>query len=158
MIIELTKLTAQETEFAGEEPAAILDLPENDPLRPAGPIEYELTAQLLTNELLVRGRLRAPVETACVRCGEFFSTTLEDSSFLRDYEIRAGMETVDITEDLREAVLLAAQAYPLCREDCQGVCARCGRNLNWGPCFCPPENRVDRAWHALENLEITKNK
>jgi uncharacterized protein len=27
---------------------------------------------------------------------------------------------------------------PLCREDCKGLCAQCGTNLNLGSCDCAP--------------------
>ncbi|HEX9755661.1 MAG TPA: YceD family protein [Gemmatimonadales bacterium] len=41
---------------------------------------------------------------------------------------------IDLSEAVREEVVLAAPAYPLCREDCAGLCPRCGADLNLGPC------------------------
>lgn len=41
---------------------------------------------------------------------------------------------VDLSEAVREEVGLAVPAYPLCREDCAGLCPRCGADLNLGPC------------------------
>jgi uncharacterized protein len=38
----------------------------------------------------------------------------------------------------------------LCREDCKGLCARCGRNLNLGPCGCGKE--IDPIFAVLEQL------
>lgn len=40
---------------------------------------------------------------------------------------------------LREHIILAAPMQPLCREDCAGLCAQCGKDLNEGPCRCPAE-------------------
>ena len=40
---------------------------------------------------------------------------------------------------LREQIILAAPMQPLCRENCAGLCARCGKDLNEGPCQCPAE-------------------
>ncbi|BCA55860.1 hypothetical protein W02_30000 [Nitrospira sp. KM1] len=40
---------------------------------------------------------------------------------------------------LREHVILAAPMQPLCRSECAGLCARCGKDLNAGPCQCPAE-------------------
>ena len=39
----------------------------------------------------------------------------------------------------------------LCREDCLGLCPRCGANLNDGPCGCPPES--DPRWGALSKFK-----
>lgn len=46
---------------------------------------------------------------------------------------------VELAPMLREHVILAAPMQPLCREDCAGLCARCGEDLNNGPCHCPVE-------------------
>ena len=40
---------------------------------------------------------------------------------------------------LREHIILAAPMQPLCREDCAGLCAQCGKDLNEGLCQCPAE-------------------
>lgn len=46
---------------------------------------------------------------------------------------------VDLVPMLREQVILAAPMQPICREDCLGLCSRCGQNLNERRCTCPPE-------------------
>jgi uncharacterized protein len=38
-----------------------------------------------------------------------------------------------------EVISLALPVKPLCREDCAGLCARCGSDLNPGACGCPEE-------------------
>jgi uncharacterized protein len=78
---------------------------------------------------------------------------VEDSSFLRAYEISGDTEFVDLTEDIREAVLLAIPSFPVCSTSCKGLCPQCGANLNEGPCACrPPPD--DNPWSGLENLSI----
>jgi uncharacterized protein len=37
-------------------------------------------------------------------------------------------------EGVREQLLLALDPYPLCGDDCKGLCLECGANLNDGPC------------------------
>lgn len=54
---------------------------------------------------------------------------------------------VDLRSAIREQWLLVVPAYVLCREDCKGLCPRCGADLNQGPCACPPE--TDSRWDAL---------
>ena len=40
--------------------------------------------------------------------------------------------------EAREELALAVDAFPLCREDCRGLCPRCGADLNRGACSCVP--------------------
>lgn len=40
---------------------------------------------------------------------------------------------------LREQLILASPMHPLCSEDCRGLCARCGKDLNEGACRCGEE-------------------
>ena len=43
---------------------------------------------------------------------------------------------VDLRGAIREELALSVPEYPLCREDCAGLCPRCGADLNAGPCGC----------------------
>jgi len=53
------------------------------------------------------------------------------------YPISERATSVDVTEVVREELALAAQAdLLLCREDCAGLCPKCGADLNAGPCAC----------------------
>ncbi len=45
---------------------------------------------------------------------------------------------VDLTEAIRENLLLALPIRELCQSDCAGICLQCGADLNRGPCACPP--------------------
>ncbi len=46
---------------------------------------------------------------------------------------------LDLADEARETLLLELPMVPRCREDCKGLCPRCGADLNAGPCGCPPE-------------------
>ena len=46
---------------------------------------------------------------------------------------------LELASMLREHVILSAPMQPLCSEDCLGLCAQCGKNLNEGPCQCAAE-------------------
>jgi uncharacterized protein len=48
-------------------------------------------------------------------------------------------EQLDLTPMLREQIILAAPMQPLCRENCAGLCPRCGQNWNDRRCACGPE-------------------
>ncbi len=45
----------------------------------------------------------------------------------------------DLTELIRQSVLVAVPIKTLCAEDCKGLCPHCAKNLNDGPCNCPPD-------------------
>jgi uncharacterized protein len=54
---------------------------------------------------------------------------------------------VDVTPAVREELVLAAPTFLLCRDDCRGICPRCGKDLNAGPCGCAPA--TDSRWQQL---------
>ena len=152
MIIEIPKLNPDGEWVEGVEPVSILGM-EDSKVRVDQPIWYRMWVQLVTGHLVVKGEWGLALELECGRCADFFSTTLGDSSFLRDYEISGGIETVDVTPDLREDILLALPAYPVCREDCRGLCPTCGRNLNDGSCSCQPPGSL--RWGSLDGLKLS---
>lgn len=49
---------------------------------------------------------------------------------------------LELAPMLREHVILSAPMQPICSDDCLGLCAQCGKNLNEGPCQCAAEPPV----------------
>lgn len=62
-----------------------------------------------------------------------------------------GETVVDITDDVRQTVLLGIPQKLLCREDCLGLCPRCGANRNTSPCTCAAD-AVDPRWERLKGM------
>jgi uncharacterized protein len=56
-----------------------------------------------------------------------------------------------LEDALKEQVLLAVPLKEVCRAECKGICAGCGRNLNLEQCACP-EPVADPRWSALQDL------
>ncbi|MFR1639226.1 MAG: YceD family protein [Eggerthellaceae bacterium] len=52
---------------------------------------------------------------------------------------------IDLEPLVKAALLLEFPLVPLCDEDCKGLCASCGANLNEGPCECAPDEEGDEA-------------
>jgi uncharacterized protein len=73
---------------------------------------------------------------------------------LTDEEPYEGKE-IDLQPAIREQVLLNVPPSPLCREDCQGLCAICGKDLNEGDCGCD-RDVVDPRWAALKGIQLDK--
>lgn len=61
-------------------------------------------------------------------------------------------EAIDLDEIVREQILLTVPERALCREDCQGICATCGKDLNAGSCNCESLD-IDPRWAALKKLK-----
>lgn len=154
MIIEIPKISKEGSIFQGVLSPGELGWDGDQVVRPSGSLAYDLKVELIGSEILVRGSTRLPAECTCVRCGEIFSTTFEDSSFLRAYELKPEMFELDLTEDLRESIILVLPPHPVCREDCRGLCSGCGINLNEETCTCPQETG-DVSWSELDNLKLS---
>lgn len=61
-------------------------------------------------------------------------------------------DKLDLTEIAREEILLALPQQFFCREDCKGLCEKCGADLNLKDCECGGEE-IDPRWAALKNLK-----
>lgn len=119
---------------------------------PAGVL---VEADLTTRLELTCARCLAPVEeeisvevtesfqpTVYIPGGPPVATDDSDPATLIDE-----LHVLDLTEVARQAITLAVPLAVLCREGCRGLCARCGADLNEGPCGCRPD--PDPRWDAL---------
>lgn len=125
-------------------------------------------ASLKGEEVRVRGKIVAEVELLCDRCAAPRQAPLEvefDTRFIpqskavgetdnvelltEDMGLAAYEgDSVDLDELVREQILLALPSRNLCREDCKGLCQKCGANLNAGQCSCE-QGETDPRWAAL---------
>ena len=110
---------------------APLDMDRQD-VRLRDPFEVDAAIRRVDEELLVDVDITAPAELTCARCLTDFRQTLEADA-LFSYTVRP-TDVVDITEDVRQELVLAYPMIPLCRPDCQGLCPVCGQNLNERRC------------------------
>lgn len=68
---------------------------------------------------------------------------------------------INLTDGLRQNIIMALPMKLVCREDCRGLCPRCGRNLNEGDCGCRVEktdSRLEALRPILERLEAERGK
>ena len=150
LTIDVARLDRDGEAVEGVLDDAVLDL-HDEYLRPFAGIRYRLSVQLAGRELLARGELEQDFEAVCSRCGADFDFTVTVPDFLASFETDEKTEIVDLTDELRQSIILALPTYPVCRADCRGVCSTCGKNLNEGPCACVHEER-DGRWGALDAL------
>jgi uncharacterized protein len=109
--------------------------------------------------LAVTGTISGIARLVCTRCLESFTrpvtvpfaeTYSEDGEADNDAIAFQGDE-IDIAEPVREALIMAEPLKALCREDCQGLCPRCGVNRNETPCACGSDD-IDPRLAALAKL------
>lgn len=134
------------------------------------PIDLEVSVRYPSGDtFVIDGLLTGSVTRPCRRCLAPVGLKLEDRFRIvvqvADREENVGDDTgdddvillergslrVDLTEPVRDRLFLETDLYPLCRPECAGFCARCGRNLNKGSCDCVPEPGETR-WAALEAI------
>jgi uncharacterized protein len=60
---------------------------------------------------------------------------------------------VDLSDVLTEQLQLTVPFQPLCKEDCKGLCANCGADLNVGRCACSKLNKAS-PFSSLKNLKV----
>ena len=124
------------------------------------PVRAQGTVTNHAGALVLEGEARSVLSLVCDRCGQEFSrekTVILDSLAAQELEDEENDEILlldgtelDLDEAVTTAFVLAMDTKNLCSDDCKGLCAKCGANLNQGPCSCRPE--TDPRWAALSQL------
>jgi uncharacterized protein len=159
-------------EFA--EPSLLLSEPinEDEAELAAADVRGRVKFTRLNGRLRAEGQVGAEVALRCSRCLEEFRTTVQatlDEMFMQTYDVTSGLpmqhgegedeesftidrnHIVNLSELIRQTLLVSLPLQPLCREACAGLCPQCGKNWNEGPCDCPTET-VDPRFSALASL------
>ncbi len=137
-----------------------------------GPIRVHLRLSKSGRMIHVKSRVETGVELLCDRCLEpffrglnpEFSTVLKprpDFPLAEERELnREDLESdfyegeeINLTSFVQDQVLLTLPQKAVCREECRGLCPRCGKNLNREVCQCPTV-LIDPRFQALKNLKV----
>ena len=175
MFISVSELERRTVRFDCAFPPGTLSL-----LEGAWKLEGELraagAAELLdrhgSRTIRVQGKVQGTAQSQCARCLDPISQELDDSFDLFYYpmEVIARSEEVHIRRDdtdigfyegdgieldeaITEQIVLRLPMRALCREDCPGICPRCGATRVGGRCKCH-ETFVDPRWDALRDLKL----
>jgi Predicted metal-binding, possibly nucleic acid-binding protein len=170
MIIDLLSVSDEPLPFNFKIAANEIDL-DTEGVQIIGDIEVIGELRKSAAKTDVRGSIKAPVEIECTRCltpvkreldivfdvdfvdRELFPDSRETHLESRDLDtdVIEGNE-LDLTQVAREQILLSLPEQVLCREDCKGICATCGSDLNESDCKCGGEE-IDPRWAALKDLK-----
>jgi uncharacterized metal-binding protein YceD (DUF177 family) len=150
MKVHTNQIPAEGLHLEGEEDSAILGLA--DALfRPAGPVEYSLDIGLSGDGLFATGQIGVDVDTQCVTCLEAFRLPVRVPDFAAQVELE-GREMVDLTDPVREDILLALPPHPHCdwngEKECPGAFHREDDTAS------DPESEKPDVWNALDQLKL----
>jgi len=177
MFLETKELGAHPVDFNEEFAPGVIEL--TSEVRQIAPIATAGRADLveerhgkheIIQDIRLKGKLSTRLELTCARCLEPVTQDVQrDFDLLyRPLGVDAGKEELSVTgveadigyyqggglqlEDaVGEQVLLSVPVKALCREDCKGLCPRCGQNLNEAQCSCAVAP-ADPRWSALRDI------
>ena len=112
--------------------------------------------------LCMNGSIRTTIHGTCDRCANDFDrevnfpievvlvTELANEENEDEWVFPLEGDSADLDDIVRTVFVLNLDSKLLCDEDCKGLCHRCGKNLNHGPCSCQKE--LDPRFAALKQL------
>ena len=125
------------------------------------PVVADLLLESVVEGILATGDLTGTMIVSCARCLTGFDAAFdfrvremfapgagddeEDRYPLRD-------EQIDLEPMFRDAIVLNMPFAPLCKEDCLGLCERCGGDRNLGECTCT--EATDERWAGLAGIDF----
>jgi len=156
MKVHVSQIPPEGLHVAGTESAAILDL--RDPLtQPAGEVHFALDVGLSEGGLFATGTVGVDLDLQCVACLETFRFPLEVIGFACQMEL-TGAEAVDLTEPVREDILLALPPHPHCDWNGKRVCKGATVPAITGTAAALAlESEAERSkvvWGALDQLKL----
>ena len=126
------------------------------------PVLASGTVRNTAGVLVMTGLVKTCIHGTCDRCAADFDRDVEipiDVVLVQElaneenedeWVFPLEADTADLEDIVRTVFVLNLDSKMLCKEDCAGLCCRCGTNLNHGPCTCQKE--IDPRFAALKQL------
>ena len=126
------------------------------------PVTAEGQVRNTAGVLVMTGVIQTTIHGTCDRCATEFDreiefpldvvlvTELANEENEDEWVFPLEGDSADLDDIVRTVFVLNLDSKLLCKEDCQGLCCRCGKNLNDGPCSCQKE--LDPRFAALKQL------
>ena len=116
-------------------PASEMDLAYKENVS-EGEIGVYATVLLVSNEIIVQGRIEASYACECDRCLSPIMMPIRIENFTLNYEYH-NQDFQDLSPEIRDEILLMIPTKILCSPECKGLCPACRANLNQSKCSCP---------------------
>ena len=126
------------------------------------PVLASGTVRNTAGVLMMEGELTTTIHGICDRCANPFDrdirfpievvlvTEMADEENEDEWVFPLEGDSADLDDIVRTVFVLNLDSKLLCKEDCKGLCHRCGKYLNEGPCNCQKE--LDPRFAALKQL------
>ena len=126
------------------------------------PVKAEGMVRNTAGVLVMTGEITTTIHGVCDRCAADFDSYVEfplDVVLVTEFSNEENEDewvfplegdSADLEDIVRTVFVLNLDSKLLCKEDCKGLCCRCGKNLNEGPCNCQKE--LDPRFAALRQL------
>ena len=126
------------------------------------PVAASGTVRNTAGVLVMPGNISTTIHGLCDRCANDFHrdveipldvvlvTELSNEENEDEWVFPLEGDSADLEEIVRTVFVLNMDSKLLCKDDCKGLCCRCGKNLNDGPCGCQKE--LDPRFAALRQL------
>ena len=126
------------------------------------PVKAEGMVRNTAGVLVVTGEITTCIHGTCDRCATAFDREIElpinvvlvtemaNEENEDEWVFPLEGDSADLDDIVRTVFVLNLDSKLLCKEDCAGLCHRCGKNLNDGPCNCQKE--LDPRFAALKQL------
>ena len=126
------------------------------------PVLAQGTVRNTAGVLMMDGDLTTTIHGICDRCASPFDreihfpihvvlvTELANEENEDEWVFPLEGDSADLDDIVRTVFVLNLDSKLLCKEDCKGLCHRCGKNLNEGSCNCQKE--LDPRFAALKQL------
>ena len=126
------------------------------------PVKAEGTVRNTAGVLMMQGDITTTIHGTCDRCANDFDrdihfpidvvlvTEMANEENEDEWVFPLEGDSADLDDIVRTVFVLNLDSKLLCKEDCKGMCHRCGANLNDGPCNCQKE--LDPRFAALKQL------
>ena len=126
------------------------------------PVLAQGTVRNTAGVLMMEGQVRTTIHGICDRCAGSFDrevtfpidvvlvTELANEENEDEWVFPLEGDSADLDDIVRTVFVLNLDSKLLCKEDCKGLCPKCGKNLDDGPCNCQKE--LDPRFAALKQL------
>ena len=126
------------------------------------PVKASGTVRNTAGVLVMKGEITTCIHGICDRCAAEFDremeipidavlvTELANEENEDEWVFTLEGDSADLDDIVRTIFVLNMDSKLLCSDDCKGLCCRCGKNLNDGPCSC--EKEIDPRLAALQQL------
>ncbi|MFH0772581.1 MAG: DUF177 domain-containing protein [Candidatus Omnitrophota bacterium] len=144
MKIKINDVPKEGLELKETQEGGVLDLKRDD-LKFISPILLSAFITVDKDDLYAHVWASGRLEIICGRCLSAYELDFK-KEFDFSYDVK-GKKSLDITDDIRQEIILEYPLKSLCKTDCKGLCSVCGKNLNEGDCGHKPDSQK---WDKLE--------